>query len=80
MFQSVTPESVGISSENVFKFIKTLDDYNFCTHSFIMAKGNKIFAEGYYAPFTKEFKHRMYSLKALFQLQLASRWKMVCLG
>lgn len=66
MFQNVTPESVGISSEKVLKFIKTLDDYNFCTHSFIMARGKDIFAEGYYAPFTKEFKHRMYSVSKSF--------------
>ena len=62
MFQNVTPESVGISSKKVLKFIQTLDDYNFCTHSFIMARGNNIFAEGYYAPFHKDFKHRMYSI------------------
>ena len=66
MFRNVTPESVGISSEKVLKFIKTLDGYNFCTHSFLMARGKDIFAEGYYAPFHKEFKHRMYSVSKSF--------------
>lgn len=66
MFRNVSPESVGISSEKVLKFIKTLDQYHFCTHSFIMARGNDIFAEGYYAPFHKDFKHRMYSVSKSF--------------
>ena len=37
MFDSITPEKAGISSKNVLKFLKVLDKYNFCTHSFIMA-------------------------------------------
>lgn len=66
MFDSITPEKAGISSKNVLKFLKVLDKYNFCTHSFIMARGNKIFAEGYYAPFHKDYKHRMYSISKSF--------------
>lgn len=66
MFRTVSPESAGISSEKVLKFIQTLEQYNFCTHSFIMARGKDIFAEGYYAPFHKDFKHRMYSVSKSF--------------
>ncbi len=66
MFEYATPESVGIPSENVLNFIKTLDEHNLSTHSFIMARGNKIFAEGYYAPFNAQFKHRMYSVSKSF--------------
>ena len=66
MFRNVTPESVGISSEKVLKFIKTLNGYNLCTHSLLMARGNDIFLEGYYAPFDKDFKHRMYSVSKSF--------------
>ncbi len=66
MFEYTTPEKAGISSENVLRFIKTLDSHNLSTHSFIMARGNKIFAEGYYAPFNKDFRHRMYSVSKSF--------------
>lgn len=66
MFKKVSPESAGISSRNVLHFIKTLDKYNLCTHSFILARGHEIFAEGYYAPFHKDFKHRMYSISKSF--------------
>lgn len=66
MFEKVTPESVGISSEKVLDFIKTLDDLKLHTHSIIMTKGDKIFAESYYKPFNKNFLHRMYSVSKSF--------------
>ena len=58
-FENVTPESVGISSERVLDFIRMLDEYHMQTHSILMAKGNRIFAECYYAPIQKDFQHRM---------------------
>ena len=66
MFKTVTPESVGISSEKVLDFYKFLDDHGFQTHDLIMAKGDKIFTEGYWAPFHKDFQHRMYSVSKSF--------------
>lgn len=66
MFKTVSPESAGISSKQVLNFIKTLESYHFCTHSFIMARGEKIFAEGYYAPYHKDSKQRMYSISKSF--------------
>ncbi len=65
-FKTASPESVGISSKTVLKFIKTLESYNLCTHDLIMAKGDKIFLECYYEPFNKDFKHRMYSVTKSF--------------
>ena len=66
MFEYTTPEKVGISSKNVLKFLKVLDEYKLSTHSVIMARGNKIFAECYYKPFHKDYKHRMYSITKSF--------------
>lgn len=66
MFQHISPEKAGISSKKVLEFLKILDDYNFATHSFIMARGQNIFAEGYYAPFHKDYQHRMYSVSKSF--------------
>jgi len=65
-FKNSTPEEAGISSKHVLGFIKTLESYNFCTHSIIMARGDKVFAEMYYKPFDKDFKHRMYSVSKSF--------------
>ena len=61
-----TPEKAGISSSDVLKFYKHLDAYNLSTHSVILARGNDIFSECYYAPFNRDFKHRMYSVTKTF--------------
>ena len=66
MFQKVTPESVGVSSKDVLKFIQTLDDIKLHTHSLILARGNQVFAEAYYKPFDENFLHRMYSVSKTF--------------
>ncbi len=66
MFKYATPEEVGIASEKVLDFIRTLDGYKFKTHSLIMARGDKIFAEAYYKPFHKDSLHRMYSVSKSF--------------
>lgn len=66
MFREITPEQAGISSRRVLEFFRTLERYHFCTHSVIMARGTDIFAEGYYTPFHRDFKHRMYSVSKSF--------------
>ena len=66
MFERISPEKAGISSKKVLGFIKTLEKYNFNTHSLILARGNCIISECYYAPFHKDFLHRMYSVSKSF--------------
>lgn len=66
MFRTTSPEEAGISSSQVLDFIKTLERYHFNTHSIIMARGNNIFAEAYYAPINESFQHRMYSVSKSF--------------
>jgi len=61
MFSTITPEAAGISSAYVKKFIETLDRRGLSTHSVLMLRGNSIFAEYYWHPFTKDSLHRMYS-------------------
>ena len=58
----ITPEKVGISSENIIDFIEKLEDAKLSTHSLILAKGDNIFFESYWKPFDKEFLHRQYSV------------------
>lgn len=66
MFTNCTPESVGVSSAKVQDLLTTLEDYGLCTHSILLARGDKIFTECYYAPFNRDFKHRMYSVSKSF--------------
>ncbi|MBQ5916676.1 MAG: serine hydrolase [Lachnospiraceae bacterium] len=48
------------------EFVKTLEEYHLAPHNILMARGNDIFAECYFAPFHKDFKHRMYSISKSF--------------
>ena len=61
MFENVTPESVGISSKYLKEFILRLEKRKLHMHSIVMCRGTKVFGEYYWAPFDKDFLHRMYS-------------------
>lgn len=61
MFEKITPEMAGVTSHAVAEYISVLERYHASTHGFVMLKGDKIFAEHYWAPFHKDFCHRMYS-------------------
>lgn len=65
-FGYTTPESIGISSENVLKFMDQLEKEGVYLHSFALLKGEDIFAEGYRPPFDENFLHRMYSVSKTF--------------
>ena len=56
------PEECGISSANIEKFIRTLEDRHIFTHNVIIAKGNDIIFEKYWKPFDDKFLHRQYSV------------------
>lgn len=56
-----SPESVGIKSESILKFIKYVEENKINLHSFLFMKDGVIVAEGYYPPFNENFLHRLYS-------------------
>jgi len=61
-----TPEQMGISSVHVLNFYKELDECGLSTHAVILSRGEDFFSECYYAPFHKDFKHRIYSSSKSF--------------
>lgn len=61
MFSKITPEQAGISSRKIAAFIRLLEKCDFNTHGVLLMRGSQIFAEYYWAPFTKDTCHRMYS-------------------
>ena len=61
MLHTVTPEEVGISSKWITKLVKTLNKRGLATHSLLLLRGDRIFAEYYWKPFHKDFCHRQYS-------------------
>ena len=65
-YKYATPEECGISSEKILDVVKTLDDYKFDTHSLIIARGDRIIYESYYAPYDENSLQRMYSISKSF--------------
>lgn len=61
MFERITPEEAGISSRYVADFIDSLQRHGLHMHSVLLMKGDKLFGEYYWAPFHRDFCHRMYS-------------------
>ncbi len=61
MFEKITPEEAGISSAKIAKFIDTIEKRDAIMHSLLIMRHGKIVTENYWAPFDKDFCHRMYS-------------------
>lgn len=61
LFDKITPEQAGLSSESLLRGIKFLENNGINLHSLLLMKGDKLFGEYYWAPFDKDFCHRMYS-------------------
>ncbi len=61
-----TPEKVGISSENILKLVKGFNDFGLNMHDVIIYRNGKICYEAYWAPFHKDFPHRIYSVTKSF--------------
>ncbi len=62
----IKPEKVGISSDNILKMIKKLNDSGLNMHDTIIARHGKICYEAYWKPFHKDFPHRIYSATKSF--------------
>lgn len=60
-FNQITPEKAGVKSEYVREYISFLEKLHIPMHSLAIMKGEDIFCECYWAPYTKDSNHRMYS-------------------
>ena len=61
-----SPESLGIPSQAILNFLQRIDAERINMHGFLLVRGNRIAAEGYWAPWSAERKHRMYSISKSF--------------
>lgn len=61
-----SPESAGIASGDIVKFLDDLEVFGAYVHSFAVVKGHKIIAEGYRPPFHRDELHRMYSISKTY--------------
>ncbi len=61
-----TPEETGIPSTRICNFIQQLAKNEIPMHSLLLLHQDKLIAEGYYAPYTADTLHRMFSISKSF--------------
>ncbi len=62
----VSPESVGIPSQAVERFMDAITQRSVSLHSFMLLRHGRIAAQCYYAPYTHDRRHRIYSMSKSF--------------
>ena len=60
------PEKEGIKSSYIKEYVEKLEEYNLSTHNLIIMRHGKVIFEHYWAPFDKDYLHRMYSITKSF--------------
>ena len=63
---ATAPESVGVPSRAVLRFLDRIERERVPMHGILLVRRGQIAAEGYWAPFTAESRHRMYSVSKSF--------------
>jgi CubicO group peptidase (beta-lactamase class C family) len=62
----MSPESQGISSSAISKFINAANASGLQWHSFMLLRHGNVVAEGWWKPFDPSYKHTLYSLSKSF--------------
>lgn len=65
-FETASPESTGISSQNIIRCITRLQRKQIPMHSLLLLHHDKLITEAYYAPYTADTLHRMFSISKSF--------------
>lgn len=61
VLEKATPESQGIPSEAIVRYIDACETQLDGMHSFVLVRHGKLIAEGYWAPFSADRVHLLYS-------------------
>ena len=61
-FEKTLPENVGISSASIKRVLERLDKKDVPMHSLLIMKDDKLIFEKYYAPYTADTLHRLFSV------------------
>jgi CubicO group peptidase (beta-lactamase class C family) len=61
-----SPEAQGVSSSAVFAFVEAADKTIDSFHSFMLVRHGQVVAEGWWAPYSAESPHALYSLSKSF--------------
>jgi CubicO group peptidase (beta-lactamase class C family) len=61
-----TPEAEGVSSEGILRLLRAWEDSPHELHGFVLARHNKVIADGWWAPYREGLPHSMYSMSKSF--------------
>ncbi len=61
-FEKISPEEAGIPSEAIADCLERIRQKQVPLHSFLMLRHGKLASEYYYDPFTRDTRHRMFSI------------------
>lgn len=61
-----TPEMEGVSSAGIIDFFNAVDTANVEIHSFMFIRHGKVIAEGWWEPYSPDYKHIMFSASKTF--------------
>ncbi len=64
--ERATPESQGISSSAILKFVEAAESQLHELHSFMLLRHGKVVAEGWWSPFERQHPHMLFSLSKSF--------------
>ncbi|HXO76496.1 MAG TPA: serine hydrolase domain-containing protein, partial [Puia sp.] len=65
-FPRATPESQGVSSQAIRKFVTAAGASGISWHSFMLLRHGQVVAEGWWKPYEPQFVHSLYSLSKSF--------------
>lgn len=66
MLERSTCRENGINPKAVYDFVRSCEKKNIGLDSFMLLKNGKVVSEGYYAPYTKDTTHVLYSMSKSF--------------
>ena len=61
-----SPESQGVASDAIIQYLNAVKGSNLEHHAFILMRHGKVISEAYWAPFTPDKIHTLYSLSKSF--------------
>src|SRR5436190_4754392 len=61
-----TPESQGVSSEDIIRFLEAANKNKHEFHSYMILRHGKVVSEGWWNPYRADLKHTMYSVSKSF--------------
>lgn len=73
--KTATPAQCGVRNADLQALLNRFEKRGINTHSILMSRGGKLFFERYWAPFTSETPHRMYSVtKSFVSVAVGQLW------